>query len=104
MKTKLYNYEGRQMSIFQLHEIATNGITPDALRYRLNVKKMSIHDALTKPVSKKHRPKGVRKMSCGATSPFDCLNCPYKIMPCLREPAMKGEGVGDYVFSDYGRR
>ena len=102
MMAKMYEYQGETMTIDQLSHIAPNGISKQALRYRIN-HGFSVDEAVTKPLGKKVRHKKTA-LPCGATNPFDCLNCKLKIMPRLRWPAMSGEGVSDYVFKDYKER
>lgn len=45
-----YPYKGRIWSVPELLKIATNGIKRRHLHHRLYVKKMSVEEAITKPV------------------------------------------------------
>ena len=96
----LYTYQNNLYTAAELAKIATNGITPEGLRYRLR-RGYSIQDAITQPLMK--RPSSV-KYPCGATTWRDCLECKVKIMRCLNYPAFPGENAGEWVDAEYKKR
>lgn len=103
MMEQVYEYQGQMLTIAQLVVLATNGISKKTLRYRLK-HGFDLETALTKPVSKVHAPKN-DVLPCGATSPYDCLECKHKDMPCLTQfRPLKGESTMDCEFADYGKR
>lgn len=96
-----FEYHGEYLTVTDLLKIATNGISKQALRYRLVIG-MTAEDAISKPVGRKIKRDG-EPFPCGAVNPFDCLDCPYERMPCLSWPVMNGESLDDYSFKDYNK-
>ena len=100
---KTYEYQGQWLTIDQIAQLTHYRLSTQMLRYRLNKKHMTVEDAISTKMLK--APKSTVAMICGATSPYDCLNCPHDDMPCLKYgKIMAGEGATDYVFTDYGKR
>lgn len=100
-EAKRYDYNGEMLTVNQLVVFATNGITAQALRYRL-AHGVDLHTAMTEPI-KPHSKK--KELPCGAKNALDCLNCTHEDMPCLTcFSPLKGESMTDYIFSDYGKR
>ena len=98
---KEYEYQGQMLTIAELTEIAPNGISKQALQYRLK-HGVSVMDAVTMPLKDRRKKKS---LPCGVKNPLDCLNCTLPDMPCLKYFApLKGESLTDYVFKDYGKR
>ena len=98
---KVYEYQGKMLTVAELVQIAPNGISKQALQYRLK-HGVDLHTALTEPIKTRTEKKS---LPCGAKNPLDCLNCTLPDMPCLKYFApLKGESLTDYVFEDYGKR
>ena len=100
-EAKRYEWEGELLTVNQLIRFATNGISAQALRYRLS-HGVDLYTAMTEPIKQRTKKPG---LPCGAKSQYDCLNCKYDDMPCLKYfTPMKGETNPDYIFEDYGKR
>ena len=101
--TKTYEYKGKWLTVSEISQLTHCRLSTSMLRYRLNKKHMTVEEAISTEPGKRIRHR--LTMECGATSPFDCLNCQHEDMPCLSNGIiMPGEGAGDYVFTDYGKR